>query len=188
VRLLGELDGRARVSSRKIIGLCLLTGAIVFALDIASPRGVVTPVLYVLVVLFSLWGPDVRLTWIVAIAASALAIIGFFVSPLGADLWIAVCNRLIELMAVWITAALSLQRKMLMARSLAEQRKRAEAVEQLKVLQGILPICASCKKIRDDQGAWNQMEAYIRDHSEADFSHGLCPQCARRMYPEFSVG
>jgi K+-sensing histidine kinase KdpD len=51
-----------------------------------------------------------------------------------------------------------------------------------KTLRGLLPICASCKKIRDDQGYWNQIERYIRDRSDADFTHGICPECACRMY------
>jgi hypothetical protein len=49
----------------------------------------------------------------------------------------------------------------------------------------LLPICASCKKIRDDNGYWTQIEGYVRDHSEAEFSHGLCPECAEKLYPEY---
>jgi hypothetical protein len=70
-----------------------------------------------------------------------------------------------------------------------EQRLQArigEAVARIKTLSGLLPICAACKKIRDDQGYWEQIEVYIRDHSEAQFSHGLCPTCIRAMYPEFA--
>jgi AmiR/NasT family two-component response regulator len=59
-----------------------------------------------------------------------------------------------------------------------------DALAQLKTLSGLLPICASCKKIRDDDGYWNQLEAYIQDHSEVVFSHGLCPECAKRLYPQ----
>jgi hypothetical protein len=58
------------------------------------------------------------------------------------------------------------------------------ALEECKVLRGILPICATCKKIRDDQGAWNQVEAYIRQHTDAEFTHGICPDCARNFYPK----
>lgn len=58
------------------------------------------------------------------------------------------------------------------------------ALDALRTLHGILPICASCKKIRDDQGAWNQLESYISRHTEATFSHGICPDCAKRLYPE----
>jgi len=59
------------------------------------------------------------------------------------------------------------------------------ALERVKTLSGMLPICASCKKIRDDQGYWNQIESYIAKHSEAEFSHGICPECARKLYPEY---
>lgn len=62
--------------------------------------------------------------------------------------------------------------------------KLQQALAQVKRLSGFLPICASCKKIRDDKGYWQQVEAYIRDHSEAEFSHGLCPECAKMLYPE----
>ncbi len=60
-----------------------------------------------------------------------------------------------------------------------------EALTKVKQLSGLLPICASCKKIRDDKGYWNQIELYIRKHSEAKFSHGLCPECAKLLYPEY---
>lgn len=57
-----------------------------------------------------------------------------------------------------------------------------EALSNIKILKGLLPICASCKKIRDDNGYWKKLEVYIQEHSEADFSHGICPDCARRFY------
>jgi CheY-like chemotaxis protein len=59
-----------------------------------------------------------------------------------------------------------------------------EALSKVKMLSGLLPICASCKKIRDDHGYWHQVESYIRAHSQAEFTHGLCPDCARKLYPE----
>ncbi|MGO8946015.1 MAG: PAS domain S-box protein [Syntrophobacteraceae bacterium] len=59
-----------------------------------------------------------------------------------------------------------------------------EALVKVKALKGLLPICAWCKKIRNDQGYWQQIEAYIRDHSEADFSHGICPECAQKVGAE----
>lgn len=79
------------------------------------------------------------------------------------------------------------------------ERKRAEeererliqelqrALAEVKRLSGLLPICASCKRIRDDRGYWRQIEAYISDHSEADFSHGICPECAKKLYPDFDL-
>jgi hypothetical protein len=58
------------------------------------------------------------------------------------------------------------------------------AMSNVNQLSGLLPICASCKKIRDDQGYWTQIEAYIRDHSEAEFSHSICPDCIKKLYPD----
>lgn len=59
-----------------------------------------------------------------------------------------------------------------------------EALAKIKTLSGLLPICASCKKIRDDKGYWNRIETYISDHSEAEFSHSICPECTKKLYPE----
>jgi len=55
----------------------------------------------------------------------------------------------------------------------------------VKKLGGLLPICASCKKIRDDKGYWNQIEEYIRDHPEAEFTHSICNECVEKLYPDF---
>jgi DNA-binding NtrC family response regulator len=62
--------------------------------------------------------------------------------------------------------------------------KLREAFEQIKTLRGFIPICSSCKKIRDDQGFWQQVEVYVRDHTEAEFTHGICPGCIKTLYPE----
>jgi PAS domain-containing protein len=71
--------------------------------------------------------------------------------------------------------------------ALEEERKRLQkALDDVRTLRGILPICANCKKIRDDQGYWNQVEVYVRDHTEAKFSHGICPECMKKFYPEFA--
>lgn len=61
-----------------------------------------------------------------------------------------------------------------------------EALEKVKVLSGLLPICASCKDIRDDKGYWKQVEVYIQDHSEAAFTHSICPDCTKRLYPKLN--
>jgi len=75
-------------------------------------------------------------------------------------------------------------------RKLAEEEREKlihelrEALAQVKTLSGLVPICASCKKIRDDKGYWNKIESYIEKHSTAEFSHGICPECARKLYPQ----
>ncbi len=73
----------------------------------------------------------------------------------------------------------------------ATEREKEQLIGELKaalaennILKGFIPICASCKKIRDDKGYWEQIEKYIQDHSRAIFSHGICPDCIRKLYPD----
>lgn len=73
-------------------------------------------------------------------------------------------------------------------RALIRQKERLvnelqSALAKVKTLSGLLPICSSCKKIRDDTGYWNQIESYIRAHSEAEFTHSICPNCSKTLYP-----
>lgn len=80
-----------------------------------------------------------------------------------------------------------------------EIRKKAEAhkemiisdlqktLKEVKTLRGLSPICSSCKKVRDDKGYWNQIESYIQAHSDAEFSHGICPECAKKLYPDLDI-
>lgn len=62
-----------------------------------------------------------------------------------------------------------------------------DALAKVKLLSGLLPICSHCKKVRDDKGYWNQIESYIDEHSEARFSHGICPDCVKELYPKLPV-
>ena len=80
------------------------------------------------------------------------------------------------------SGAMVLDTLMLNERLRKESAKRALAEAHVKVLSGMLPICCSCKKIRDDNGYWEQVEVYVRDHSEAEFSHGICPECMEKLY------
>jgi hypothetical protein len=72
-----------------------------------------------------------------------------------------------------------------------EEKKKGEALynalEDIRTLRGLIPICASCKKIRDDKGFWNQVETYISDRTEAKFSHGICPECVKIVYPDLDL-
>ncbi len=63
-----------------------------------------------------------------------------------------------------------------------------ETLADVKTLSGLLPICASCKHIRDDKGYWHQVESYIQEHSSAVFTHGLCPKCSQKIYPKTAAG
>ena len=70
---------------------------------------------------------------------------------------------------------------------LQEQNEQLQkALDEIRILRGIIPICTNCKKIRDDEGYWNKMEKYIQEHSQAVFSHSLCPECIKELYPELA--
>ncbi len=162
-------------SDSKIIALCLTLSIAIFILDSLIPLGVAGGVPYILVVLVSLWSPRKKLPIYVAIGGSILTVIGFYSSPAGGELWKVIFNRSLALFAIWTTAILSVQRKTI-------YDEKEKALLDLKILSGLLPICASCKKIRDDKGYWNKIELYIGDRSEAEFSHGICPVCAEKLY------
>jgi hypothetical protein len=74
-------------------------------------------------------------------------------------------------------------------RKKAEMEKEAtivelkKAMDEIKILKGLIPICAKCKKVRDDAGYWQHIEVYVRERSDAEFSHGICPDCAKELYP-----
>ncbi len=84
----------------------------------------------------------------------------------------------------FLVASLEKQRRFVIERMEEANQKLRSALEEIKTLRGILPICAYCKKIRTDSGSWVQVEKYIREHSEAEFSHGICPTCVREHYAD----
>ncbi len=88
-----------------------------------------------------------------------------------------------------VTAVSVIARDITKRRQAEEEREHLilelkEALAKIKTLNGLLPICSWCKKIRNDSGYWQQIEVYIRDHSEAEFTHGICPDCLKKSYEE----
>jgi len=159
-----------KLSPQLAIAVVLISAGI-FAIDLLFfPTGVAIGVLYVLPVLVSLRSRQQTFVFTVAAGATVLTVLGFVFSPSGGILWMGVANRLIAVLAIWVTAFLSLQ-----------QRK---AEDLIQFLRGLLPMCASCKKIRDDKGYWSQVEQYIETHSNAIFTHSICPACVEKWYPD----
>lgn len=100
-----------------------------------------------------------------------------------ANKWVTPSDTLLETIKDAVEAHLALLATM---EDLNKKNQDLEAaLNEVKTLRGLLPICASCKKIRDDKGYWIQIEKYIGDRSEAQFSHGICSECAKKLYPEF---
>jgi len=100
-------------------------------------------------------------------------------------------GRYIEMLPSVIGRVLKQQQLIIEKRAIEEEREKLiielkEALENVRKLKGMLPICAHCKKIRDDNGYWNQIEVYFREHSDIDFSHGICPDCVKEFFPNQS--
>jgi hypothetical protein len=106
---------------------------------------------------------EIRAPFIKTIVISC--IIGLIMIIIGSIVFIGITNPLIQRLSDTV-------------------KRLQDALDNVKTLSGLLPICSSCKKIRDDKGYWNQIESYVREHSDADFSHSICPECARKLYPE----
>jgi hypothetical protein len=186
---MNESSERGRDSAAVSVGhthlICGALCLIILLIDLAVPLGVAVGVLYIVPVLLSMWYPKRNATYVLAVVGSALIVAGYLLSPQGGPTWQSLSNRALSILAVWSTAILVLQRKALEQKREKAIAAREKALDEVRILRGFLPVCSSCKKIRDDQGYWTQIEAYIRDHSEAEFSHSICPECARRLYPEF---
>ena len=153
-----------------VLNICL--AAVVFVLDTFVPIGIAAGMLYVAPVAWlALWSTKKESSLIIwaAVVATVLSVAGFLLAPAGV-LWIGIVNRAIAIFVIWMTALLSVLRK--------------QAEEETKTLRGLLPICSYCKKVRDDKGYWKQIEVYIAANSQADFTHGLCPECGVQHYPE----
>lgn len=144
--------------------MCVILCAIIFYIDLLLPLGVAGGVPYVAVVLISLRTNNVKFTIYIAILCTLLTMLGYIYSPEGGVLWKVIMNRALALFAIWVTALLAI-------------KIIQDSQKEIKMLRGFLPICSSCKMVRDDQGYWNQIESYIHKHSEAQFSHGICPDC-----------
>lgn len=181
---LSRLDTQSRFSYG-LAFFCVALMTVILLLDLSIPLGVAVGVLYIVPVLLSLWSSKKELTVLVAVVASVLTIGAYFYKPSVAEMWKVLFNRSLSLFVIGITAILGLQRRKILIEREQALRDREQAIEKLKILSGLLPICASCKKIRDDHGSWNDVAEYISEHSEAEFSHGMCPACAEKLYPEY---
>lgn len=170
----------------RFAGIWLIAGlAAVFAVDSLFPLGVASGVLYV--PLLFVCQPANGRRWLVPVAAASTALIvldmtlgiGGAISPP----WVYLTNRGGSIGVLWAIALL-LRRGFALEAAHEAAVERAAALAERRVLGGMLPICAGCKRIQRSDDAWQSLEAYIQAHSEASFSHGLCPSCVASLYPE----
>jgi hypothetical protein len=150
----------------------LVLAGLVFGLDLLDKFGNAVSVLYVAPVLLVGLVAARRNPQMIVIASvcSVLTVVGFALASAPPVLGVAVVNRVLSLLAVWLSASLCLL------------CLRVE--DPLDSVRGFLPICSSCKKIRDEEGLWHHLESYFSEQFAIKFTHGICSDCVRRMYPE----
>jgi len=154
---------------------CLFVVAIVLTIDYLTGRAIRFPIIYVFPVSMSAWQEQKSMAYSMAILMP-LARVGFLIPWNETDsISVAVLNAFITVLALTIYAYL-VYRTAWQTRTLKTR---------VKVLEGILPICASCKRIRTEKDEFELIEKYISEHSEASFSHTICQDCARKLYPEY---
>ncbi|WNM59241.1 hypothetical protein [Candidatus Nitrospira allomarina] len=160
--------------------LSLLLIVATFYVDLHIPLGVACAIPYILAVLI---GSFLHPAWAmpaIVLVCSILTIVGIFHSPepLVVPIWKVFTNRGLALFAMWIIAILLYHRNALIAR-------REETLTRIQLLEGLLPICADCKKIRDERETWHQLETYFTAHSNMTFTHGICPECEKQAVANF---
>lgn len=158
-------------------GILIIT---VFIVDIRVPLGIAMGALYLPSILLAILTGRIRVITIYAGVTCILTVSALIIKPPVAEMSKALANRGISVFIIIVTTLLGIQ-------LIRESRAKDRAPEQIRVLHGILPICSSCKKIRNDHGSWVQLEAYITEHSEASFSHGICPDCTKKLYPDLKI-
>ena len=170
----------------RVTGIWLGAGlATVFAVDSLFPLGVASGMLYV-PLLFLCQPADGR-RWLVPVAAASTVLIvldlALGIGGAASPEWVYLTNRGGSTIVLW-TIALLLRRGFRLEAEHKDTVERAAAMAERRVLGGMLPICAACKRIQRSDDAWQSVEAYIQANSEASFSHGLCPSCTVSLYPQ----
>ena len=160
------------ISASYGIWIAAIAAVVIFLVDLTLPLGVAIPIAYVGLILFGLWIPQMGYTVGIAALASVLTVIDPFLSSPGGPVWMAAANRGIVIAVLWSTAVIVI---------LYNHARR-----EIRALRGMLAICASCKKVRGDEGFWKHMDEYIEDHSEVLLSHCLCPACQQKWFPELA--
>ena len=176
----GEAGNSPVTWSRRVL-LTVIAALAVLALDAVTPLSLAIWLLHVVLVwVATLWANRRQMIGIATVCATFL-VLAFWLSPKsGPVTWVEESNLLLSLGTVWALTHGCLRR-------IAADEARREAARDLgrmtRVLSGLLPMCAWCKKIRNEAGTWEQLETYIRNHSEAEFTHGMCQECAVRFHP-----
>ena len=173
----------SRLGSLSAAALLLL---LVGWLDYVTGRELGFFVFYFLPISIAAWYRGSRMALLFAVAAS---IVWFIVErlngfPFSSELF-RYWNGGVRLVAFVILALIMSRIRLAIDREKELNEELSQRIAEVKQLSGLLPICANCKNIRDDKGYWHQVESYVRQHSDARFSHSICPPCMKELYPDF---
>jgi|GEM_PF-4599195 len=168
-----------------VIPLVLLLGAGTFVLDVTQEARIATGIPYAAVVLIASFSGNRVATFACAVLVVGAMVVGYQLTvPVEAP-WPELIDRAQAVAVVCLLAIFLIHRIYVVRQRNQAMVELAEAIQRLKLLHGMLPICSSCKKIKTNHGEWTQLESYIQSHSEAEFTHGICNDCAELMYGQF---
>lgn len=165
----------------QIVAISQLT----IGLAIGSEQGAATLWFYMYpVTTFFLAGLREGALWVLISWVASVTVLGFNLGPYHYDLTLTTHFIAVYSIVCLVTYGLEASRQHYYTQLQAEKAHLEAALQQVKTLQGLLPICAACKKVRDDEGYWHQVESYLSRHLEVEFSHSICPECRTKLYPQ----
>jgi len=171
----GAINSIEKLNKQRTITLCILLALIVLVIDYITGKSVEFPILYGLPVGIAAWRSQKNTAITLAIFLPLVRVGFHFPWQETQSIALAVLNALIVVMVLILYTYL--------VDRVAWQTSALE--KKVRILEGILPICASCKRIRNENGEYEQIEEYITERTEASFSHGICQECSKKLYPEY---
>ncbi len=175
---------KKKIGNPRLYVATISLAAVIFLIDLLIPLGVAGGVPYVAVVLLALWSPKKEFIAYMGILCVLLTVLGYFASPEGGELWKVLANRFLAVFAISVAATMGVAYRRAVNGKQREINELRTTLSNTKTIKGIIPICASCKNIRDEKGAWERVETYVGEHTEAIFTHGVCPDCFEILYPD----
>jgi hypothetical protein len=169
----------ARSLAGRRTALTVIAAIAVLVLDAVTPLGLAVWLLQVALVWVATFWADRRQIIAVAAVCATFIVLGYWLSPkTGPTSWVDQSNVLLGLGTVAALTHSCLRR---MANEQARRKAAEEVGQMVRIVSGLLPMCAWCRKIRSETGSWEQWETYIRRHSHVEFTHGICQECAGRF-------
>ena len=189
-----ESDGNQglRLQPNQAKALVCVLGVLVFVFDVVTPADVDISIFYGFVIVLCAWTRSLAFLWGTTIVFAAAILPALLLAPqpaTGRPLhWVLWANRLFAMAALALVAGL-LHFRIRDFRVLENMNQELHtALDEIKTLRGILLICSYCKKIEANPETWVDLENYVRRHSDAEFNHGVCPDCLRKVTPKTSRG